>query len=125
MPLLITDKGAPSYLAFRGITYSEPDEHGEREWRLPADHPYAELGKGEVYENRRGRWVVQYRDFFEVKQDRDFDNREEAEAFAATLPQLVFKDDNFGPVEMAEFDWEWHYLKELREKEPLPGGRAR
>ena len=60
-----------------------------------ASHPYFKYAKPSVWQMPNGRWTVRWRDFLTMKQDAEFDTKQQATAFASTICRapLVIDDD--------------------------------
>lgn len=75
-----------------------------------AGHPFFKFAKPEIYQQSWDRrWTVRWRDFYSMKQDIEFDTKEEAEAFAAKVnqPPLTVDDE---ACNLAESDAFWRSL---------------
>lgn len=87
--------------------------------RLHPTHPYLKLRLYEpvIVRVRDNLWSVKYRSFNAIRQDRDFDTRQAAEAFVTSLPERVAwtnidEDEGVEAYQAAEIFW--HELAERR-----------
>lgn len=82
-------------------------------WALPSDHPYVKQFTATIKgPTEAGAYIVAWRDFATVKQDREFDTEAEAHKFADKLvrgPHIV-RDDTFGGMSYEDLTNYWDTL---------------
>jgi hypothetical protein len=78
-----------------------------------AGHPFFKFAQPAVWQMADGRWTVRWRDFYTMKQDRDFATEPEARAFASTVnqPPITVGEDEFDDLDFVDCDKFWRDLK--------------